>query len=64
MRNYAIADRSNDYVIRFDTHAKTVGAVLIYTGMGYEDMVKQPSEGTRRSEDPLFAEALTRPVTT
>jgi hypothetical protein len=39
MRNYAIADRSNDYVIRFDTHAKTVGAVLIYTGMGYEDMV-------------------------
>lgn len=29
----------NDYVIRFDTRAKKVGAVLINTGMSYEDMV-------------------------
>jgi hypothetical protein len=29
----------NDYVVRFDTRAKKVGAVLINTGMSYEEMV-------------------------
>lgn len=29
----------NDYVVRFDTRTKNVGAVLLNTGMNYEDMV-------------------------
>ncbi|MBS0237125.1 MAG: hypothetical protein JSR89_01730 [Proteobacteria bacterium] len=29
----------NDYVVRFDTRTKNVGAVLLNTDMNYQDMV-------------------------